>query len=454
MKLIGMILALVFFCMADSAQALSVKAPKTLRPYEAAVLSVDTKEGGTLSVLVSDRRGEELPVVQGLRVESGATRLTFDATTYAGMPLKKGKCTFTFLFAGDGGTTQTFSADAQVRSPAASLQYALPRGQKVYQKPLEKWSIDCAVSAGCSVNLEILGEGEKPLVTMRKKLSNGGIFRLFWDLKKGGTLVSPGEYTCRVYVVGQKEKAVTFPLLVLEGKEPQAAAPAARPILPETLSDDAIWALMTAPMTVADAKSTEHVPVYADKEKTASVGTIHGQSQAVEILEWADTQCRIRFYRQEDGAISEGWIEQKSLKTVQPDGRYGVLIDLSRQTLTVYENGQKIGLAKTSTGRETLEGKYYRGALPGLFMVTERIAAFVSKGYRYEYPLRIDGGNLIHQVGLDQKTLSASDELSALQTKASAGCVRVDYRTDETFSVNAYWLWSHLPYGTAVLVLA
>ena len=33
------------------------------------------------------------------------------------------------------------------------------------------------------------------------------------------------------------------------------------------------------------------------------------------------------------------------------------------------------------------------------------------------------------------------------------GCVRMDYRTDETYTINAYWIWTHLERGTKVLVL-
>ena len=37
-------------------------------------------------------------------------------------------------------------------------------------------------------------------------------------------------------------------------------------------------------------------------------------------------------------------------------------------------------------------------------------------------------------------------------TKASHGCVRIQNRPDEN-GLNAYWLWTHLPYHTKVLIL-
>ena len=46
-----------------------------------------------------------------------------------------------------------------------------------------------------------------------------------------------------------------------------------------------------------------------------------------------------------------------------------------------------------------------------------------------------------------------SAQAAQLGQRASEGCVRVDWRTDEDHGVNAYWLWTHLPYRTKVLVL-
>ena len=46
-----------------------------------------------------------------------------------------------------------------------------------------------------------------------------------------------------------------------------------------------------------------------------------------------------------------------------------------------------------------------------------------------------------------------SDQASRLGQRASEGCVRVDWRTDDEYTINAYWLWTHLPWRTKVLVL-
>ena len=50
----------------------------------------------------------------------------------------------------------------------------------------------------------------------------------------------------------------------------------------------------------------------------------------------------------------------------------------------------------------------------------------------------------------DWKDFSIQSAL--LGTKASHGCVRIQNRPDEN-GINAYWLWTHLPYHTKVLIL-
>ena len=61
----------------------------------------------------------------------------------------------------------------------------------------------------------------------------------------------------------------------------------------------------------------------------------------------------------------------------------------------------------------------------------------------------------MHQVGYQTAGGKADfrEQIKQLGQKASEGCVRVDCRTDAGHPLNAYWLWTHLEYGTKVLVL-
>ena len=180
---------------------------------------------------------------------------------------------------------------------------------------------------------------------------------------------------------------------------------------------------------------------------------MHGQSQGLEVLEVGKTYTLVRAYRHEDGAPAEGYIPTKKLKVVAPNLRYGLLIDKRTQRMTVYERGAPIGELPVSTGLPTAD-KPFRETRAGAFITTDRVMPFESKGLRYDYAIRIDGGNLIHALGYDPSGAAGSlKQLTELGAKASEGCVRADYHTDDRHPIGAYWLWTHLPYGTKVLVV-
>ena len=80
---------------------------------------------------------------------------------------------------------------------------------------------------------------------------------------------------------------------------------------------------------------------------------------------------------------------------------------------------------------------------------------FAQDGYRYEYPLRYDGGNYIHGVGYSRtsRVRDYSENQKLLGQKASHGCTRVSVTLQEGCKFNIYWLWAHLPYHTRVIIL-
>jgi hypothetical protein len=80
---------------------------------------------------------------------------------------------------------------------------------------------------------------------------------------------------------------------------------------------------------------------------------------------------------------------------------------------------------------------------------------FAQEGYRYEYPIRYDAGNIIHSVGYVRvgRVRDYSANLPLLGQKASHGCVRVNLFAMEESNINMYWLWTRLPYHTRVIIL-
>ena len=163
--------------------------------------------------------------------------------------------------------------------------------------------------------------------------------------------------------------------------------------------------------------------------------------------------AKVGAWRHEDGEYIEGYVQQKKLFNVIPNVHYGILIDKNTQQMTIYEDGVKIGQIAVSTGLMD-QDKLFRETRAGAFLTTDRIINFKNEGYMYNYAIRIDGGNLLHTLGckIRNNKWDYSDHLAVLGTKASHGCVRMDTRMNEQ-GLNAYWLWTHIPYYTKVLVI-
>jgi len=342
---------------------------------------------------------------------------------------------------------------AQTSSP---LVYALPSSYTRYQRQQEPWFLDCAVDQKCIVHFEVCAPDEqRPVVSIRKRIDNSGFFRISWNGKNGDRRVAPGAYLCRVYANGCDEQAVCFSLDIREGKPEHLPVKPNGSLLPLSMQNEEIWRSMMQPITVVDIDAEAHQKIYEQPDpKSAVLGHVHGQSQGLEVLETGERYTRVRVWRHEDNQLIEGWLPTQKLKVVQPNTHYGLLIHKTTQTLTVYENGQPIGQARISTGLPTPEHPE-RETRTGAFITTDRLMSFESSGFWCEYPIRFDGGNLLHQAGClrtrDGKDFTAQQE--QLGRKASKGCVRVAAQGEEGFEIDAFWLWTHVEYGTKVIVM-
>lgn len=438
-----------------AAEGLSV--PSQVRPFARTELTVEAREDGQLTIRLWDAQGEQQPIVKDEPVHAGENTFVWDGTTYGGMPLAAGECRAVAVLERANGSHHWMWATFRVEKPIATLHYALPCSEVFSHKRASPWFVDCAVTAKCVVNLEIYSDAEMTQLaaSVRKKLNNSGLFRIAWNGERDGRKVAEGDYCVKVYATGAEERAFTFPLKVQNQRPEQAELGPTGPLLPDALDDESVWAAMMAPMAVVNIEAEDHQRLYAEPNpKSEVVGNVHGQSQGLEVLEVGKTYTRVRAWRHEDDTSVEGYVPTKKLKMVMPNPRYGVLIHKATQTLTVYEGGRPIAHARVSTGLKA-EGKAFRETRQGAFMTTDRVMPFESNGFRYDYAIRIDGGNLIHQVGYTQSAgaMDFSEQTAQLGQRASEGCVRVDWRTQEEGSVNAYWLWTHLPYGTKVLVV-
>lgn len=95
-------------------------------------------------------------------------------------------------------------------------------------------------------------------------------------------------------------------------------------------------------MVAADVKEGESTYIYDSPLKgRKSIGSVSGLSQGLNvILKRDDGWSLVEAYRNEDGAFIRGYISSKKLRTVDPNTSYGIVVDKSTQTLTVYKDGR------------------------------------------------------------------------------------------------------------------
>jgi hypothetical protein len=216
-----------------------------------------------------------------------------------------------------------------------------------------------------------------------------------------------------------------------------------------------IWRKMMLPSVVVDIGFHQHQKIYEQpNKKSKSLGTVHGQTQALKILELIENWALIGAWNHETGAYVEGWVPSESLKIEKPQTEYGLLFNKKMQSLTVFYHGEVFDTLQISTGLGEKE-KLYQETSAGSFLTGYHRSSFSSNGKKFDYVIQYDGGNMIHQIpyywGNGKKNFSAGSE--QLGSKASHGCIRIQAEPSNKEGINAYWLWTHIPYHTRVVIL-
>ncbi len=344
--------------------------------------------------------------------------------------------------------------------PAEGISFVVLADETAYVNDPEPVTVDYALSAPGRLDAALYSEFDavNPLRTWAISRDDVRPRMFKWDKKVDGKPAAPGEYVLTLRTRDTQAQAVALTVTLLEGT-PETMPVSVTGIgdfLPFDKSPEALSKALAAPVTVVNIGALEHQRIYAAPDtRSAVVGVVHGQTAGAEVLE-ADIHgfARVRVARHGDGAWVTGYIPLSKLKVVAPDGRYGIVVDKGAQTLSVYKGGELLGSMAVSSGICVPPGDDSMDTLSGAFLTLDRVAEFTDEGFRYAYGIRIDGGNLIHQIGyrLVEGVADFSAQRAQLGAPASHGCVRVDDRAVEG-GLNAWWLYANIPRGTKVLVL-
>lgn len=450
-----LLLALALLTPALAEEQLTLSAGKEpLRGFQENVLTADCPAAGTLTVTVADEVNVYRVLTQA--VEAGENAVIWDGLGDHLERLPEGAYTLQAALTATDGRAYDAALPITLQRCRQALLFALPSGETLYRGG--EWYVEFKLVREGRLVTEIYRAEDMaaPLETRRRSITGYRINQYAWDGRVDGEYVPEGNYVLRFYAEETPEYAVDVPVRVRTEEAPELPVAVTGAIMPEEGADDAaIWRLMTAPATVVDIKPVAHQEVRAEPSaKAKSLGTLHGTTQAVEVLEVReDGWCRVGAWNHEDGSYMEGYVPTAKLRVVQPQTRYGLLLDKRAQTLTLFEEGRRVGEMRVSTGL-VAKGKLIQETAAGSFLMGEHMADFSNAGYNYDYVIRYDGGNLLHQAGWRRKggKQDFSIQLSTLGQKASHGCVRMEPCTGDG-ELTAYWMFTHIPAGTRLIIL-
>ncbi len=417
--------------------------------------SIRAPEDGTLSITVRDdwcvwRKIEE-------KVGKGLSTVEWDGCGNNEEPLNTQRYHFDFTLRGESGKEYQVSFDSPVTDILTVLQFVLPAGKTAYLNAAEEWFFETKATRDGTIRIEFIPAGEEtPVYSCEKPVHKRRIEHYTLKHLDGKGFPGAGEYTIKIYTESRPERIHTFPLRI-EARKPRGddEIPVTGDIMPAAgASDEEIWAKMTAPSAVVDIDALEHQNIYTDPDyRKKTIGTLHGETQCLSILARDGEWAKIGAWNHEDGAYTEGWVPADKLKIVEPNPEYGILVSKKEQTLTLYQRGKRIETLRVSTGKMEKD-KYFRETSAGSFLTGLHRVDFSTNGNKYDFVIQYDGGNLLHQIPYSsdgRKDFTKGKE--ALGTKASHACIRIQEEPGEENGINAYWIWTHLPYRTRIIIL-
>lgn len=449
---------LLGICLPALCEELTVAHDGNVVGYSENTLLLTAPEDGTATFRVMYEE-EVYRTLRDIPVTAGENRITWDGLAVYGERLIDGSYTLRADFTGTGGTALQAECDLTVARCKQALLLALPSADTLYLNDADSWFVELQLIRAGNFTMEIYAADDlnEPLLTRKRNNSDADVFKYKWDGTISGKKAAPGEYLLRFYATDNPSYAFDIPLTVKDGTTPELPLTLTGPVMPAAdATDEEIWTLMMQPSAVVGTQGqTGHQNVYSKPDKKSEVlGTLHGQSQGVEVQEIReDGWVRIGAWNHEEGIYMEGYVPESSLMMVTPNPHYGLLIDKNTQTLTLFKDGERISSTAISTGLVTAT-RMIRETAAGSFLTVNRIAAFSDSGYKYDYCIRYDGGNLMHQLGY-KKISGHRDFLTQtaqLGSKASHGCVRLPKFAEEG-ELNAYLLYTMLPYHTRIIIL-
>lgn len=389
-------------------------------------------------------------------INCGENMLQWDGCGFNREKLYSKIYTISCTFEGQSGAVYTNSFNSPIAFTDQALQYALPSSKILYLDQPDDWFIEFRTVMDGTVILEFDPNNlETERVSYTFSTSGGKINREKFASFKRKRDPAPGMYTVYVYEASKPDDKVAFSLEINKNAPDKTPVFITGEIMPDrSMNEQEIWDLMMRPSVVIDIDFFDHQNVYDKPDKSSrSLGTLHGQTQCLNVIRINNEWAYVGAWNHEEADYVEGWVPLNVLKVTEPQKEYGILVDKQKQTLTLFHQGKILDTLFVSTGRPD-EKRLYQETSAGCFLTGYHRVNFSTNGKKYDYVFQYDGGNLLHQTpyqwGHNKKDFKLGR--GYLGAKASHACIRIQAEPGIN-GINAYWLWTHIPYHTRVIIL-
>lgn len=231
--------------------------------------------------------------------------------------------------------------------------------------------------------------------------------------------------------------------------------------LPMDISDaEAVWAMLTAPMTVLSGDQKKQVSLL-DAPNGKAIGEITCYSQGVHVIGgdengWTKVEAysssfsgsRTKAWNQ----LLQGYVQTSLLTTVTPSQHIGMVVDKLTQRLYLFVDGKLLSTLRVSTGLANAS-QPYNETRSGEYLLVSQVGSFQDGRMVCEKAIRFNNGDLLHQVPYYQSGTDKDYERyePLLGQRASHGCIRVQRkRTPE--GINMTWINDHYEKFTKIVI--
>ncbi len=466
-----LLLVLLCVCPALCEEAAWTVVPDVLRPGKLVRLAFTAEEGMTDIAVVAADGSTALLLRDDMATVDGMNGFTWDGSGVA-----PGVWTLRL-------TTADAQAETQVTIGAQAPQLMLVNVAPTLN---DNWFVVVNSSTHGRLTLSVTVDGKAVEVAATEAMAGENV--ITWNGEIDGEMLAEGHWNLALQLTDETGFSSTAEMISAysEGPPPPALATDVAFLTPNVFSDvtcdhdvcywklnmgelneEAIWKVLTQPVTVLDGHDRKRIPVRREPSESCMdyVGEVTCASQAVHILEKGEEWTLIEAYSSSTAYSKieiyadymKGYVPTRLLKEIETSQKYGIVIDKLQQRLYLFVDGKLVSTLLCSTGIPTRDSPFNETPA-GEFIIVSWTGGFWSGNMYCDMALRINGGILLHEVPCLIRTTQSGNEYrvydhfeNVLGEKASHGCIRVQ-RELTLEGINMQWLWDHLKRNTKVII--